>query len=342
MLSDLCQQTGLLGQPEEYFRPDFRHHWSAEWGLDQRGSYALYVASAIRQTSSPNGVFGVKMHSYQMNWFLRQLRVIWGTDETATDADLLARWLPNAVFVHLKRRDVARQAISYYRAVHSNVWFEMREDDPAASEHNPQVRPQFGEEPAWEEIRYLERGLVNQERMWTRFFKDNGITPLRLCYEDIVDDPSTAVRAVLDRMGIEVPEGLTLDSRLKRQSDETTQRWLEEYLARRSSLKAERPLPERHRAAAATNGGRPPNGGTEAATLFPDEVAPTRELVPADYIEGRVTWAEIVADLVLSGLSMGAAATLVDALPGEGAKPVRGEVRPNWRRSRTPLPDPSR
>ena len=89
LLADLCHQTGVLGQPEEYFRPDYRGHWSDEWGIGLDCSYGEYIVSAVGLTSSPNGVFGVKMHSYQMDWYLRQLRRTWGARPEDDDMDLL-------------------------------------------------------------------------------------------------------------------------------------------------------------------------------------------------------------------------------------------------------------
>lgn len=336
MLSDLCQQTGLLGQPEEYFRPDYRHHWSAEWGIGLRSSYALYVASALRHTSSANGVFGVKMHAYQMSWFLRQLKVTWGSQPGASDADILERWLPAASFVHLRRRDVARQAISYYRAAHSNVWFEIRDDDPAAPEHNPVERHRFAEEPDWGEVRYLENALVNQEQTWSRFFASTGIEPLELSYEELVAEPAKGVRRILRFMGLKLPAGVELRPRLKRQANEDSERWLEAYLACRDSVTPVPPRPRRLQDSKASRAR--PGGGTEAATLFPDVGTPPDELGPAGYVAGTVSWAELVANLVICGLPMSAAAALVDALPGEGAPPSPRAPRPGWRRTRTPLP----
>ncbi|MGO9198060.1 MAG: Stf0 family sulfotransferase [Acidimicrobiales bacterium] len=338
MLSDLCHQTGLLGQPEEYFRPDYRHHWSAEWGISTSDTYGLYIASAIRHTSTPNGVFGVKMHAYQMNWFLRQLRVTWGAEPGATDGELLERWLPRAAFVRLRRRDVARQAISYYRAAHSNVWFEIREDDPSAELHNPAEPPAFPDEPAWGEIRYFENALTNQESGWTHFFESTGIEPLELSYEELVDQPGEAVQQILAFMEIQPPEGVEVRPRLKRQADEETERWLERYLACRDTVTPVEPRPSRLRDAKGSGTGRRPGGGTEAAMLFPDAGSPPSQLGPDGYIDGTVAWAELVANLVISGLPMGAAAALVDALPGEGARLRPSAARPDWRRSRTPLP----
>lgn len=339
MLSDLCQQTGLLGQPEEYFRPDFRHHWSGEWGLDTRRSYAEYITSAIGLTSTPNGMFGVKMHAYQMNWFLRQLRQIWGSDAEAEPVDLLGRWLPSPSFVHLKRRDVARQAISYHRAIRSTVWFEMRNDGSA--EDLPTERALPPEEPAWGEIRYLENGLIGQERMWTTFFETNEIERLELIYEEVSDDQAGALEAIFEFLDIEGPEHLAIESRLKKQADDVTERWYEQYLLHRDSVE---PIPPRRPGSNDSESDGPgqarfPNS-TSAPITYADKARPA-ELTPADYIAKRASWAQLVASLVISGLSVGAAAMLVDALPGEGAEVTKRVTNSDWRKGLTPLPPQS-
>jgi LPS sulfotransferase NodH len=338
MLSDLCHQTGLLGQPEEYFRPDFRRHWSKEWGLDTNGSYAEYITSAIGLTSSPNGVFGVKMHAYQMDWFLRQLRVMWGADVDADDLASVRRWLPDPSFVRLKRRDVARQAISYYRAIHSTVWFELHGDPPGAG--GPAGSAAAPRSPSWGEIRYLENGLVSQEAVWTRFFDRNAIAPLELVYEEVSADPSGALVQIFELLGMTPPAVLPGRSRLKKQADDTTEQWLQEYLRHRDSVTAVPPGP---RPVETDNRGRPrsrPRGTTSAPLVYEDNGALPAELTPADYLASRVTWAQLVADLVIRGLPIGVGTSLVDALPGEGAQITHQEADADWRKGLTPLPPP--
>lgn len=339
LLSDLCQQTGLLGQPEEYFRPDFRGHWSDEWGVDKKHSYAEYITSAIKMTSTPNGVFGVKMHSYQMVWFLRQMRALWGADPEATGIELLEHWLPNPKFVRLKRLDLVRQAISYYRAIHSEAWFDIGSDASRPRDAGGQV--ELPQEPNWGEVLYLENGLLAHERTWTIFFKRNEIEPLELIYEEVSEDPLGALGEILDLVGVEPDGDLSIMPRLKKQADETTERWAEEYLRHRDQVTPVAPEPPRVARARKEENSRIQPGapqGTAAPVVYRDRGPRAAELVPADYLEGRVSWAETVASLAMSGLPVVAAAALVDALPGQGAIPERRVRRSDWRKGLTPLP----
>ena len=78
LLADLLEQTRRRRRPEEYFRPDHRMQWSAEWGIPVKGPYGRYVGAALANTVTGNGVFGVKTHWYQFEWFTGELRALPG------------------------------------------------------------------------------------------------------------------------------------------------------------------------------------------------------------------------------------------------------------------------
>src|SRR5436309_4337398 len=58
-LAEALLRTGLAGKPKEYFNAADVRLWSARW--DTTGG-ADYLAQALEQTSSPNGVFGSKVY----------------------------------------------------------------------------------------------------------------------------------------------------------------------------------------------------------------------------------------------------------------------------------------
>jgi trehalose 2-sulfotransferase len=218
LLADLLEQTDVAGRPEEYFRPDYREQWSQEWGIPPDGPYSRYVAAALANTATHNGVFGVKAHWYQLEWFAGQLRALPGSGGDATAAALVERWLPRPHYLHLYRDDTVRQAISYYRAAYSDRWFDLIEEDEERL-----VKPvPMPEKPDWAHVRFLEEQVISHERQWKEFFTKSGIVPLEIRYED---------------MGVQLPPGTPLpSSRLRKQADEETERLAEEYLAHRDSV----------------------------------------------------------------------------------------------------------
>jgi trehalose 2-sulfotransferase len=235
LLADLLEQTDLAGRPEEYFRPDYRTHWTEEWGLRPGAPYSRYVCAALANTTTSNGVFGVKMHWYQVDWFIGQLRALTGADRAAADAAMIGQWLPHPHYVHLYRGDTVRQAISFYRAISSGRWFQLADADQGAGERRPPAQ----EEPDWGHIRYLEDSVIRQERRWREFFARSGIVPLEIRYEDMVVACEDTLRRVFEFIGVEVPAHLVLPSpRLRKQADEETERLAQEYLARRDTVTA--------------------------------------------------------------------------------------------------------
>jgi LPS sulfotransferase NodH len=252
LLSDLVDQTDLVGHPEEYFRPDYRRQWSSEWGIPVTGPYSRYVEAALTNTSTDNGVFSVKLHWYQLEWFVARLRELPESDVTADDATLLAQWLPDPRYVHLYREDTARQAVSHYRASFSDVWFILDEADPDASLHNPGTAPKLPSEPDLGQIRWFEDLVARHERNWKAFFARYGISPLEIRYEDLVQAFQPTVRRILEHCGLDVPDDLALPvPRLRKQANEESERWVQAYLAVRDTIEARpyrrpvvpRPLP---------------------------------------------------------------------------------------------------
>jgi trehalose 2-sulfotransferase len=239
LLADLLEQTDLAGRPEEYFRPDYRSHWTEEWGIRPEAPYSTYVCAALANTTTSNGVFGVKMHWYQVAWFLGRLRALTGADRAAADAAVIAQWLPHPHYVHLYRDDTVRQAISFYRAISSGKWFHLADGEQDTGEGRS-VRPvPTSGEPDWGHIRFLEDAVIRQERGWREFFARSGIVPLEVRYEDMVVAYEDTLRRVLDFIGVAVPPHLALPSpRLQKQADEETERLAEEYLAHRDTVTA--------------------------------------------------------------------------------------------------------
>lgn len=227
LLAELLWNTGLVGEPHEYFRPDFTPLWSAEWGLPSDLGYAEYVKAAVSLTQTSNGVFCAKVHWYQFAWLLRQLAEHPAADQQPA---VLDTWFPDLRHVFLHRSDTARQAISYYRAATTQAWFTTRGSEPG-----PGVS-----EPDLQQVRWFEDVLVQHRKLWRDYFARSGATPLEIRYEDLAADPPGTVNRVLAFLGLPEAAESTYQPTLKPQADDSTERILEAYLAARDRLA---PLP---------------------------------------------------------------------------------------------------
>ncbi len=237
LLSTALHATERVGVPEEYFQASLVPSFKEDWGMAEDAPIGRYVRRAITVSMSDNGVFSTKMHWAQMEWLLGMLRTLPPGDYDTPDHELAARWFPNPRYIHVWRRDTARQAISYYRAVRSARWFVLEGEEDARSAADTAL-----DEVDYLQLRWCEDMLVRHEQKWQRFFAQGGITPFDICYEDFVTDYEATVRGVLDYLPVELPPGYEIPPpAVQKQADGRSEEVLAEYLSRRDDLP---PMPE--------------------------------------------------------------------------------------------------
>ena len=225
LLADLLSATGLAGEPQEFFRQDFVRTFSHNLGLDTREITAEYLNGIFASASVETDVFSVKLQPYDFTRLLSALEAMPGE---ARGADLVASWLPNPRYVHLTRRNSARQAISWYRVLVSNVWWGF------SGESTDVVRPSY---PDFLQVRWLENLIAHNELEWAQYFAEYGIAAHNVVYEDMVEDPQRTVRSVLEFLSLEVLDDFTVrPTRLKQMADSDSELWLEAYNTLRESL----------------------------------------------------------------------------------------------------------
>ena len=124
---------------------------------------------------TPNGVCAIKMFPEHF------------------DSRLESRWaerLPDARYVYLTRRDVLGQAISLSVARQTNSYGDWMPKD---------------REPAYDagHIRRCLANIIEGEARWRLFFALNGIMPLEMIYEDLVEEPQREIDRIAHFVGVE-------------------------------------------------------------------------------------------------------------------------------------------
>jgi LPS sulfotransferase NodH len=207
--------TGVMGRP---------HEWLGWWRT--RGTRDGTLAGAHEAATkgrTANGVAGIKLFPFYLEVALRHLR--------------FSRWFPDAVWVHLVRRDTLGQALSLWRASENAAWFDVRGAQTAAPLPQPgQVTKQevSHEAPPYdrEEIARALEQIVAYEADWRRFFARTGITPVPLVYEEVMADPAHALRTVADAVGVSLPAGTRIGpTAFAIQRDEQTEAARARFLA---------------------------------------------------------------------------------------------------------------
>jgi LPS sulfotransferase NodH len=120
LLCDALARTGVAGRPTEHLSGTYQRFYEKRW---HTGSYAEYLDRALAEGTTPNGVFGTKLHRHQLDHVVRQV-----TGEKVSPpqvgAEVVRQLLGEAAWVFLRRRDTVAQAISYTRSMQTDVWWE--------------------------------------------------------------------------------------------------------------------------------------------------------------------------------------------------------------------------
>ena len=128
-----------------------RRAWRTS-GLNDSGSRRSPSTSrrSWRRTT-PNGSSAPKLFWFQFQYLLTKLGRTFGRN--GWDPSLLNEVFPNLRFVLLTRRDKVRQAISYVRAIQSDVWWSIPGDPEARP--TPKAEPIFDREEIERRVAHL-------------------------------------------------------------------------------------------------------------------------------------------------------------------------------------------
>jgi LPS sulfotransferase NodH len=201
----LCQwvaSTNLLGRPLEYFNGPARRALDDPTYPDDRAAQIDWIRT---RGATANRLYGVKLFSAD------RALVSPAADHTCT--------LPIDVYVYLERRDLLGQALSWARALQTQQY---RSTQPV------QGLPHYDGAAIRERLQAIGQEYDN----WSEFFTQHALRPVRLYYEDMIDEPGRAVDQIAACFGLtgraridHVAVDLTV------QRDALTAEWRARYLA---------------------------------------------------------------------------------------------------------------
>ena len=216
LYSALLEQTGIAGRPVvEPFNTKIQ---STAFRRHRFSTYHEYLDFARGQARTPNGVFGI-------NIMWRHLARVVGELERArswngeTSVQMLQHYLPKLThFVFTQRRDALAQAVSWAIAYQTDRW--------------KSTDPDLGRTPVYDFplIDTLHQNVVADNFGWETWFKLNGIEPLRLTYEDLIDNPRREIFRTLEFLGLDTPAELALVTHIEKQATDLNHTWRDRYL----------------------------------------------------------------------------------------------------------------
>jgi trehalose 2-sulfotransferase len=234
---EALKETGLPRRPREYFwglrSPEVLRLLPQDEQLDRnservatwnRDDYARHLDASIQEGTTANGVFGAKMMWGYFDDFLELTRGIPRFGGMG-DGSLLNAAFPDLQYVFVSRSDKVRQAVSLWRALQTWVW--RKAEAHAEDERLPEQRAVY----SFDAIDHLLDQLRRHEDAWRGFFFRIGRRPLSVLYEEVAGDLDATVDRVLRELHVErAPGSAPLAQQMRRQSDELSESWVQNYL----------------------------------------------------------------------------------------------------------------
>lgn len=218
LLCQLLWHTGRAGYPQEAFSPTRMGPISEQHGLgvDPAVDFRGYLAALVAQRQTSNGVFGAKIMWTHLDSFCARLGVPAERPFAAVES-----FLPGVRYVWMRRRDAVRQAISMVKAKQTGVYNSLQE--------------QGGEEPAaaaydFDAIDRQVRRFQKEDQAWGERFREAGVAPHPVFYEDLTEQVDAALRDVLRFLGLEAADDFRAPAvTYRRLWDETNEEWEARY-----------------------------------------------------------------------------------------------------------------
>ena len=226
LLCEALRNTGLAGFPEEYFLDG--HLENGEWARQNHiSTRADYMRFVFGKGTSPNGVFGTKIMWNYFHLVIDKLTALPGC-EGLRAPDIMAEIFPNPHYLWMVRRDKVRQAVSWARAAQTDNYAWHKGNDPI-----PKEKPSFD----FTFIDNLHKLILEGEAGWQSFFDTCGVQPLKVIYEDFVDNYEGTALRILDSLRIPYPKDLQFgERRLQKQADALNDLWIEQYLSMKNQM----------------------------------------------------------------------------------------------------------
>ena len=196
----LTNRFGTLGNSHEWFNRSIyaapkRNRWDA----------AQFIDSVLKEASTPNGFFSIKIFPEQLYQFFRKYRLD-PIREIRSRGDLR--------FMLLKRRDRLRQAVSLVRARQTGQW---------TSTHTQAGKAVY-------DFHEICRAWIHIGQSWS-FWHDycvlEGIDPRIFDYEDLLPDPAPWIHTYLEHSGTNGE--FVHESELRVQRDDESRLWMDRF-----------------------------------------------------------------------------------------------------------------
>jgi LPS sulfotransferase NodH len=208
MLARALWHTGVAGFAEDYFADEFALDYFERWGFADDDAESLlrrYVRKLMEVRTSPNGVFGVRVHASHLRHLEMDLH------------DLLQ----SPRYFWIQRRDRLGQAISYAMAEQTGSWIV---DGTYLPLGETLAEPRY----SYADIRLHLHMLDRDVATWQEYFDRRDLNPHVVVYEDLLEDYQQGVLDCLKSLGV-AADGPVPEPGIRRQASDVNLDWARRY-----------------------------------------------------------------------------------------------------------------
>lgn len=230
LLCGLLSATRHMGAPDSHFHTPSVDRWLESYALrredfasDQEAMGAIFAAALDRGRGGTD-VFGLRLQRGSFDFFMEKAATLYPDAQSGVD-HVEAAFGPT-LFIHLTRPNKVDQAISRVKAAQTGLWHKAQDGRELERSSGPQ-------DPFYDAAAISEHvaELTAMDVAWRDWFDCEGVAPLRISYDDLSRDPTSALRSVLGAFGADEALAAGIDAPTAKLADDTSRRWAERFLA---------------------------------------------------------------------------------------------------------------
>ncbi len=228
LLCRTLQQLDFCGSPDEYFHHDKIKEFKLKGDPDKFISYF----NSVVQEGTTNGIFGMKMHYWQMYDFIKLAKES-PLFEKKKDLEILNSLFPNLKFIYIWRQDMIAQAVSTIIALQTKTW----NINVSKSTDQQNLKKEIDSNLKNIDIKFKplliyrwEQKFNDQNRRWKIFLKENNLNYYEVTYENLTSCFEEEIKNVLEFLGTDktlIPNEIKMGT--KKVSTDTNQKFINYY-----------------------------------------------------------------------------------------------------------------
>lgn len=230
LLCQLLAATGKTGNPNSHFHEPSISEWLEDYNLsaDQFDTTkemlkAIFDAARARGTNQ-TGMFGLRLQRRSFNFFVQQMDILY--PNLSSDFQRFQTAFGKTLFIHLTRTNKLEQSISFVKAEQTGLWHK-------AQDGTELERLSAHQEPVYDTIQISQQlsQLTTYDEEWKDWFQKESITPLRITYDELEEDPIGVLGKIVNELGLDQKIVQGIKPTVAKLADTTSQIWADRFLS---------------------------------------------------------------------------------------------------------------